>query len=104
MATFDDAMTARIKAFQQANGLAVTGAVGPETWEGLVPQKTPESQVAGPESAVQEVMLDPEEFPLTYELATLTTEEAVVAFLNRRGIDLEAIVAYREATAEMSES
>jgi peptidoglycan hydrolase-like protein with peptidoglycan-binding domain len=100
MATFDGAMAARIKAFQEANGLAVTGVVSPETWKTLVPQKSQETQAAGSaESAAQGVLLDSKEFPLTYEIAALRTEEAVTAFLKRRGIDLEAIVAYREAIA-----
>jgi hypothetical protein len=46
-----------------------------------------------------EATLDPAEFPLTYELATLTDEAAVKDFLLRRGIDLDVIVAYREAIA-----
>jgi hypothetical protein len=46
-----------------------------------------------------EATLDPEQFPLTYELATLTDEAAVRDFLLRRGIDLDVIVAYREAIA-----
>jgi hypothetical protein len=99
VATFDDAMAARLKAFQQASGLAVTGVASTETWETLLPQKSPEAQAAGLENAAGEVPLDPKEFPLIYEIATLTTEDAVIAFLNRRGIDLEAIVAYREAIA-----
>ena len=97
MAIFDEVMAARVKAFQQANGLAITGVVSKETWETLLPQKPPEAQATDPENAAGEVMLDPKKFPLTYEIATLTTEDAVKNFLKGRGIDLDAIVAYSEA-------
>lgn len=36
MATFDEAIAARLKAFQQANHLAMTGTAGTETWEKLL--------------------------------------------------------------------
>ena len=117
MAIFNEDMAARVKAFQQANGLAMTGVVSKETWETLLPQKSqapqavqelqapeapgaPEEQVSG--KAAGEVLLAREDFPLTYEIATLTTEAAVIAFLKGRGIDLDAIVAYGEAVSRGS--
>lgn len=104
MAIFNEDMAARVKAFQQVNGLAATGVVSQETWEILLldkppekPQKLQELQESDPAKEAGEVMLPREEFSLTYEIATLTTEDAVKDFFKGRGIDLDAIVAYGEA-------
>lgn len=85
--SFDDTMTARVAAFQQAKGLTLDGLVGAKTWAAV--QETPVPVAMADTTTAFELP----EMPVLLELSRCGDEQSLLAFLSTRaGVDIAAIL------------